>query len=107
MTKPTLAEIQSELQQLMPKLKTRFGIEKIEIFGSYIRQQQTQKSDIDLLVTFNKAYSLWQLIDAERYLQRKLSVKVDLVPADSVKPALKNQIFSEATAVWAVQTTGC
>ena len=107
MTKPTLAEIQSELQQLMPKLKTRFGIEKIEIFGSYIRQQQTQKSDIDLLVTFNKAYSLWQLIDAERYLQRKLSVKVDLVPADSVKPALKNQIFREATAVWAVQTTGC
>jgi len=99
MTKLSLAEIQFELQQLMPTLKTRFGIDKIEIFGSYIRQQQTQKSDIDLLVTFNKAYSLWQLIDAERYLQRKLSVKVDLVPADSVKPALKNQIFSEATAV--------
>jgi len=99
MVKRTLPEIQSDLQQLKPTLKARFGIEKLEIFGSYIRGEQTEKSDIDLLVTFDNAYSLWRLIDAERYLKRKLCLKVDLVPADSVKLALKNKIFSEATAV--------
>lgn len=96
MVKRTLPEIQSDLQQLKSTLKARFGIEKLEIFGSYIRGEQTEKSDIDLLVTFDKPYSLWQLIDAERYLKRKLRVKVDLVPKESVKPALKQEILSEA-----------
>ena len=99
MAERTLDEIRADLQVLMPTLKKRFKVESLEIFGSYVRGEQTEKSDVDVLVTFMGSYSLWHLIDVERFLRRKLHVKVDLVPKDSVKPALKNRIFSEATAV--------
>ena len=95
----TLVEIKAGLQLLKPTLKERFKVETIDIFGSYVRGEQTEKSDVDILVTFKAPYSLWELIDAERFLRRKLRVKVDLVPKDSVKPALKDRILSEAAAV--------
>jgi hypothetical protein len=88
-----------QLRALLPVLKERFKVETLEVFGSYVRGEQTEKSDVDVLVTFKGSYSLWQLIDAERFLRRKLGVRVDLVPKDGVKPALKDQILSEATAV--------
>jgi uncharacterized protein len=94
-----LSEIKTQLRELMPVLKERYKVEALEIFGSYVRGEQTEKSDVDVLVTFNAPYSLWELIDAERFLRRKLHVKVDLVPKDSVKSALKDRILSEATAV--------
>ena len=84
-----LYEVKEQLRQLMPVLKERYKVESLEIFGSYVRGEQTKKSDVDVLVTFNGSYSLWQLIDVERFLKRKLHMKVDLVPRDSVKPALK------------------
>jgi predicted nucleotidyltransferase len=94
-----LCKVREQLLLLMPVLKARFGVEALEIFGSYVHGEQTEKSDVDLLVTFGALYSLWDLIDAERFLRRKLHVKVDLVPKDSVKPALKDHILSEAVAV--------
>jgi predicted nucleotidyltransferase len=94
-----LYEIKKQLRELMPVLKERYKVETLEIFGSYVRGQQTEKSDVDLLVTFRAPYSLWELIDAERFLRRKLHVRVDLVPKDSVKSGLKDRILSEATAV--------
>lgn len=99
MTEKNLNEIRAELQVLKPMLKKRFKVETIEIFGSYVRGDQTEKSDVDLLVTYRSPYSLWELIDAERFLKRKLHVRVDLVPKDSLKPRLKDRILSEASSV--------
>jgi uncharacterized protein len=94
-----LSELKAKLQVLKPVLKKRFKVESLEIFGSYVHGEQTEKSDVDLLVTFVGQYSLWQLVDAERFLRSQLCLKVDLVPKDSVKAALKDRIFSEAVAV--------
>lgn len=94
-----LYEIKKQLRELMPVLKEKYKVESLEIFGSYVRGEQTEKSDVDVLVTFKASYSLWELIDTERFLRRKLHMKVDLVPKDSVKPALKDRILSEAAAV--------
>jgi uncharacterized protein len=94
-----LSDIKSQLRELLPVLGERYNIEGLEVFGSYVHGEQTEKSDVDLLVTFVAPYSLWQLIDAERFLRRKLRVKVDLVPKDGVKAALKANILSEAVAV--------
>ena len=94
-----LQEIKRQLRELMPVLKEKYKVETLEIFGSYVRGEQTEKSDVDILVTFKASYSLWDLIDAERFLRRKLHVKVELVPKDSVKPALRDRILSEAVVV--------
>ena len=94
-----LFEIRRQLRELMPALREKYNVETLEVFGSYVRGEQTDKSDVDLLVTFRKQYSLWDLIDAERFLRRKLHMRVDLVPKDGVKSALQDRILSEAKAV--------
>ena len=52
---------------------------RIGIFGSYARNEQTEGSDIDILVKFKKGITLLQLIRLENELSEKLGIKVDLV----------------------------
>ena len=58
---------------------------KIGIFGSYMRGEQTDKSDLDLLIKLKKRISLLQLVRIERELTEILGVKVDIVTEDSLK----------------------
>jgi predicted nucleotidyltransferase len=74
-------------------------VKSVEIFGSYARGEQSQKSDLDLLITFSQPYSLWELLDVKEFLSRKLRLKVNLVPKDSIKPLLKERITQEAVPV--------
>jgi predicted nucleotidyltransferase len=83
----------------MPVLRDKYGVNTIELFGSYVRAEQTRRSDLDILITFSKPYSLWELIDVKEFLTKKLRVKVDLIPKDSIKPMLKEQILQEATPI--------
>lgn len=52
---------------------------RIGIFGSYARNEETENSDIDILVKFKKGITLLQLIRLENELSEKLGIKVDLV----------------------------
>ncbi len=88
-----------ELSLLMPTLKRKYHVKAIEIFGSYARGEQSKKSDLDLLITFSQPYSLWELLDVKEFLSKKLRLQVDLVPKDSIKPMLKEQIIQEAIPV--------
>jgi uncharacterized protein len=83
----------------MPTLQRKYHVQSLEIFGSFARQEQTQKSDLDLLVTFSQPYNLWELLDAKEYLAAELHLNVDLVPKDSIKPILKEQILKEAIPI--------
>jgi uncharacterized protein len=92
-------ELKSKIALLMPVLKENYHVASLEIFGSYARGEQSQKSDLDLLISFCQPYSLWDLLDVKEYLTKKLHVKVDLVPKDSIKPLLKEQITQEAIPI--------
>ncbi len=91
--------VKIRLRELMPVLSKKYRVDSLEVFGSFFRAEQTHVSDVDLLVTFRGSYSLWDIIDLERYLRRKLGLRVDLVPKDAIKPALKDRILGEARAV--------
>jgi predicted nucleotidyltransferase len=95
----SLETIKRQLCELKPVLKAKYNVETMAIFGSYARSEQTQKSDLDLLITFSKPYNIWEFIDVKEFLTKKLHVKVDLVPKDSMKPMLKDQILQEATPI--------
>jgi len=95
----TLREIKGHLKELKPVLISQFKVKSIEVFGSFTRGDQTEQSDIDLLVTFSEPYNLWELLDAKEFLAKKLHMKVDLVPKDSIKSAIKSQILQEATPI--------
>ncbi len=89
-------QILSLLKQQLLSLKQNFKVTSIGIFGSYAREEQTEKSDIDLLVEFEAPVGFFKFIELEDYLSEKLRVKVDLVTPDALKPPIKPQIMEEA-----------
>ncbi len=94
--KPELKNITSTLRKELPKLRLRYDVDTLEIFGSFVRNEQTAKSDLDILVTFSRAPSLFKIIELEDYLSGMLGVKVDLVMKSALKPHIGQRILSEA-----------
>ena len=97
--KRSLESLLKELRQQLPILAERYGVETLEVFGSYVRAEQKANSDLDILVTFQEAPSLLTFIAIENYLSDELGVKVDLVMKDSLKPAIGKVILNEAMPV--------
>lgn len=95
----TLSEIQSILHSHALELRERYGLTNLAVFGSVVRGEANKASDVDILTDFCKPISLLTLVEAEYYIGDLLGARVDLVPARSVRPELKKQIFSEAVPV--------
>ena len=95
----SLEEVKRQLQALKPTLKKRFKVETIDIFGSYARKEQTEKSDLDILVTYSEVVSLFTIYDLKQYLKRKLRIKVDIVSKEYLNKYIKDQVLKEAVAV--------
>ena len=97
----SLQEITRQLKALIPILGRDFAVETIELFGSYVRGEQSQKSDLDVLVTFREPndVDLFKFIELRLLLKDKLGIEVDLIEKDAVKPRLKQQILADAIPV--------
>jgi predicted nucleotidyltransferase len=87
------------LRQQRPFLAEEFHVDSLEVFGSYIRQEERAESDLDILVTFSKTPSLLKFVRLENHLSDTLGVQVDLVMKDSLKPELGKHILREAVPV--------
>jgi len=89
------------LKVLNPVLKKNFSVKTLELFGSFVRGEQTEKSDLDVLVTFSEPNNvdLFKFIELRLFLKDKLGVDVDLIEKDTLKPRLKGQILEEAIKV--------
>jgi uncharacterized protein len=95
----TIEKLKAILASHKAELKEKYKVREIGIFGSYARNEQHTKSDVDVLVTFTEIIDLFQFIALENYLSDLLGVKVDLVMKDGIKPRLKERILSEAVYV--------
>jgi len=76
-----------------------YGARNVRIFGSYARGQQRKASDVDLLVDLPDGMSLLDLSGLKLDLEEALQRKVDVVPARSIKPALRSRILAEARSL--------
>mgnify|MGYP000355561186 CR=1 FL=1 len=94
-----LENITSKLKKELPKLRTQYNVATIEVFGSFVRNEQKANSDLDILVSFSKAPSLFKFIELEEYLSELLGVKVDLVMKSSLKPNIGQRILAEAQSI--------
>ena len=68
------------------------GVLRSSLFGSVVRGEQTEESNIDILIEFPKGKSLLDLIDLEMKLEQAVGSKVDLLTYNSVSPYLKEYI---------------
>jgi predicted nucleotidyltransferase len=77
-------------------LSNRFGIKNIGIFGSFIRNSQNNKSDIDLLVEFNEGQKTFDnYMDLKYYLEDIFIRQIDLCLKNSLRKELKKNILKE------------
>lgn len=91
--------VTSKLKAEMPKIQSEFKVVSLELFGSFLRKEQTNKSDLDILVTFSEAPSLFKFIELEDFLSDLLGIKVDLVMKTALKPHIGKKILSEARPI--------
>ncbi len=82
-----------------PEMESRYGVQRLGLFGSYVRESQRKKSDIDILVAFNRDIDLFDFLDLRTYLESQLQAKVDLVMETALKPAIGKRILSEVEYV--------
>jgi len=90
---PSLKFVKNSIISLKPYLQKKYNVSNIALFGSC---EQTNKSDIDILVDFKKTPDLLTFIEMEEFLKEKLKMTVDLVPQRKLKPQIKSQILNEA-----------
>jgi len=77
-------------------LKEKYGVKRIGFFGSLVRGEGRQESDIDVLVEFEKgAKTFDNYMDLKFFLEDVFKKKVDLVIFDALKPEIKERILSE------------
>ena len=91
----TMEEIQQWLVQNKSLLRERYKVRELGVFGSYVWQEQTEASDVDVLVEFSETPSLLKFVNLENYLSDNLGVKVDLVHKTGLKPRIGDRILAE------------
>ncbi len=92
-----LKEITNILKEYKEKLKEKYGVKEIGIFGSYVREEDKEKSDLDILVEFEEdaKIGLLKFVNMENYLSELTGVKVDLVEKSALKPRIGKHILKE------------
>lgn len=91
-------EIKDIKSKITPTLK-RFGVKKAALFGSSVRGEMKESSDIDILVDIDKDISLLEFVGLKIELEDILGKKVDLVEYNTIKPRLKDRILKEQVVI--------
>lgn len=97
---PSLSEVIQILHDALPFLSSTFKVKELGIVGSYSRNEQSEGSDIDILVDFNEPIG-WEVVDLQEYLENILSVKVDLILKGGVltRPRLSESLSRDVIHV--------
>jgi predicted nucleotidyltransferase len=94
-----VARLARILREHLPDLRERYGISSLELFGSYVRNEQHQDSDLDVLVGYQRAPSLLGLIALQDHLSDLLGVRVDLTMRSGLRPGIRRYLLTDTIAV--------
>lgn len=80
------------LKNNIQEIQKKFQVKELSLFGSAARDELTQKSDVDVLVTFNSTASFDLYMDLKFYLEDLFGRKVDLVTEKALRDPIKSYI---------------
>ncbi len=92
-------EILKILDEIKEEVSKRYKVEKIGLFGSFVREGQKPGSDIDVLVRFGEGADLLDLVGLGLFLEETLKQKVDVVPEDALKYELRESVLKQVAYV--------
>ncbi|MEX2403490.1 MAG: nucleotidyltransferase family protein [Balneolales bacterium] len=90
--------IEQHLKTLKPTLYEKYKVKEIGVFGSFARGEQTDASDIDILIELQEPLG-WGFFDLKEFLESQLNRHVDLVTRNALKKQLKEKILSQTKFV--------
>jgi len=90
-------EILKILEELREEIKKKYKVKAIGVFGSVIREEQKETSDIDVLVDFEDDADLFDLTGLALFLEDKLNQKVDVVSKGALREEIKEEVLKEVT----------
>jgi len=92
-------KIRSVLSDQKEFLRNKYRVKEMSIFGSVVRREEGDISDIDILVDFSEPIGFFAFLELEEYLEQLLGRKVDLVSRKALKPRIGERILKEAVPV--------
>ena len=75
------------------------GVKRPSVFGSIVRGEMTEDSDVDLLVEFEGRRSLLDLAHLKNELEDAIDRRVDLLTYKSLHPLLRERILAEQVPI--------
>ena len=95
MTQATKADLLRLVVEHQQEIK-QFGVKRCGLFGSYVRDQHTPESDIDILVEFEPGQKTFDnFMRLAFFLEELFGSRVDLVTAESLSPYIGPRILEE------------
>ena len=85
-------------KKILPILK-KYGVNRAGIFGSVVRGDDSEDSDVDILVEIENRMSLLDFVGLKLELEEVIGRKVDLGEYDAIKPIIKEQILKEEVSL--------
>jgi predicted nucleotidyltransferase len=86
-------------RQTIARTAAARGAHNVRLFGSVARGEESDESDIDLLVDLDDDVGLVQLVGLRRELADLLGVDVDVIPSAALKPRVREKVLAEAIAL--------
>jgi predicted nucleotidyltransferase len=77
----------------------RYRVKSISLFGSYVRNEQKEESDIDFLVDFQEGATLFDFVELQDSLSDLLAKKVNIVSRRGLSKYIGPYILKEAEPV--------
>ena len=84
-----------EIKKIILTILKDYEVRRAALFGSYVRGDMKESSDIDILVDIGADISLLDFIGLKQKIEEALGRKVDLVEYDALKPLLRERILKE------------
>lgn len=93
-------EIIKILRQNYKVISNTYGVVSIAVFGSYAKNKQKKRSDIDIFVELKEKYKTFDnFMELKFFLEKIVGRKIDLLIKESIREELKPRIFKEAVYV--------
>lgn len=94
----TSQELTERLWEELTYLRERYAVDRLGICGSFICQEQTDESDVDLLVTSSETPDLLEFVNLKRYLEKVPDRPVDLGMPTAPRRGLPPPMFARRSS---------
>ena len=92
-------EVLDILRTHKPTLVERFGVTELALFGSFARDQASERSDVDVLVRYDVPATSKSYFGVQFYLEDLLGRRVDLVTHKALRSEFRPYVEREAVNV--------